>query len=160
MCINSGTFSIQHHTNIERISYSLPITDEFKSALLNSLKTGKTVKIVHAVKIRPVDQWFGWLAEKKYTKYYRYNLINNQYYVGVRKDKLKPITNVNKLLNNVTGLKNAPFLPKNVLQKDNAYEIDFTITINPVEENTSPLLLFKGERLKERLHSAVHYIDK
>jgi len=160
MCIDSGTYAIEHHTNIDKISYKLPITDEFKTVLLSALKTGKTVKVVHTVKIRPIDQWFGWLAEKKYTKYYKYNLINNQYYIGVKKDKLKPVSSEQKLLNNVTGLKNAPFLPKNVLQKDNSYIIDFTITINPLEEGSSPLLLFKGERLKERLHSAVHYTDK
>lgn len=161
ICLNSGTYSIEHHTNIEKISYKLPITTEFKTAFLSSLKAGKTVKIVHKVKIRPVDKWFGWLTEKKYTKYYKYNLINNQYYVGVKNDRMNPAVSVNEVLKDATALKNAPFLPKNILLKGNAYELDFTITINPADENSSSaLLLFKGDGLKERLHSAVHYIDK
>ncbi|PPR09243.1 MAG: hypothetical protein CFH44_00424 [Proteobacteria bacterium] len=157
----SGRFAIEHHTNSDNITYNLPITAEFKNAFESALKTGKVVSIVHKVKIRPVDQWIGWLAEKKYTKYYKYNLINNQYYIGVKKDKLRPTASAKNLFNNATGLINAPFLPKNVLQKGNAYEIDFTISINPIEEeSSSKFLLFKGEGLKERLHSAVHYIDK
>tara|TARA_Y100001960_G_scaffold333378_1_gene438178 strand:- start:3636 stop:4175 length:540 start_codon:yes stop_codon:yes gene_type:complete len=161
IALNSGTFAIEHHTNHEKINYKLPLTTEFKDAFTNSLKTGKTVKVVHSVKIRPVDKWFGWLAEKNYTKYYKYNLINNQYFVGVKADKLSPATSLKDILKDVTGLKNAPFLPKNVLVKGNAYEIDFTISINPIDEGkSSALLLFKGESLKERLHSAVHYIDK
>lgn len=161
ICLNSGTFAIEHHTNHEKISYKLPITTEFKSAFLNTLKTGNTVKVQHKVKIRSVDQWFGWMAEKNYTKYYKYNLINNQYYVGVKKDKLRQAISQQEVLKDVTALKNAPFLPKNVLKKGNAYELDFTVSINPLDKsNSSSLLLFKGEGLKERLHSAVHYIDK
>lgn len=161
IAINSGTFNIEHHTAVEKINYKLPITVEFKNALLHTLKTGNTVKIVHKVKIRPVDQWFGWLAEKSYTKYYKYNLINDQYYVGVKRDKLYPATSQKEVLQDVTGLKGAPFLPKNILEKEQAYELDFTISINPLDKSkSSALLLFKGEGLKERLHSAVHYIDK
>lgn len=161
IALNSGTFAIEHHSSAEKISYKLPMTQEFKDAFVNTLKTGKTVKVVHSVKIRPVDQWFGWLTEKKYTKYYKYNLINNQYFIGIKQNKLSPAISLNEILKDVTGLKNAPFLPKRVLQKDSAYEIDFTISINPIQETkSSALLLFKGNGLKERLHSAVHYIDK
>lgn len=162
LCMEDGTFAIEHHTNREEITYKLPITTEFQQAFLGSLKTGNLVKVVHKVKIRPVDRWFGWLSEKNYTKYYKYNTINNQYYVGVKKDRLNTISSKEKLLKNVTALNNAPFLPKKVLHKGNAYEIDFTITINPTDDDSSStnLLLFKGNSLKERLHSAVHYIDK
>ena len=157
--IESGTFSIVHKSNREEINYHLPITGDFQVAFLNALKTGSVVKVAHKVKIRPVNQWIGWLAEKKYVKYYKYNLINDQYYAGVTEYRLRPVPSVTDLFEDVISLNNAPFLPLNILQKGSAYEIDFTITINPAEENIG-LLLFKGDRLKERLHGAVHYINK
>lgn len=158
--LDIGTFKIEHNKHTEVLSYKLPITQEFKKTFVDTLKTGKTVKVLHKVKIRPVDQWFGWLAEKNYTKYYKYNLINNQYFVGVNPTNLKPVISMQSIVDDITGIKNAPFLPSNVLAKDKAYEIDFTISINPIEQKSSNLLLFKGEGLKERLHSAVHYINK
>lgn len=162
IALNSGEFSIEHKTNREEINYFLPLTADFQNLFLNAIKTGETVKVLHTVKIRPVNQWFGWLAEKNYAKYYKYDLINNQYYIGVKPTKLKPVESMQAILNDVTMLKNAPFLPKNILKKGNAYEIDFNISINPIDESSSiteKFLLFKGDGLKERLHSAVHYID-
>lgn len=156
--VKSGAFSVAHKTNREEISYQLPITGDFQVAFLNALKTGKVVRVVHTVKIRPVDQWIGWLAKKKYTKYYKYSLINNRYYIGVKETSLKEVASIKEVFADVTSLNNAPFLPLNVLQKGHAYEINFDIVINPADENFG--LLFKGDRLKERLHSAVHYIDK
>ncbi|MCP4355311.1 MAG: hypothetical protein GY793_06695 [Proteobacteria bacterium] len=155
----AGTFSVVHKTNREEINYHLPITGDFQVAFLNALKTGKVVKIAHKVKIRPVSQWIGWLAEKKYVKYYKYNLINDQYYVGVSENRLKQVPSIKDVFKDVTSLNDAPFLPLNILQRGNAYEIDFTIIINPADDNMG-LLLFKGDRLKERLHGAVHYINK
>lgn len=160
--IEAGKYAIEHHTSREEISYNLDMNTEFKTAFLAALNTGNVVKVVHKVKIRSVDQWVGWLTEKRYTKYYKYNTINNQYYIGTKEDSLKPVASQEQLLENVTVLKNAPFLPKNVLQKGTAYEIDFTITINPIDEDSfgAKLLLFKGDGLKERIHSAVIYLDK
>jgi len=153
-----GTFSIAHKPNREEINYKLPITGDFQVAFLNALKTGNIVKVVHKVKIRPVDKWIGWLAEKKYVKYYKYNLINDQYYIGVNPNRLRMVASVTDTFEDATSLNNAPFLPKNILHTGKAYEIDFTITINPADEKTG-LLLFKGNNLKERLHGAVHYIN-
>lgn len=159
VAVHSGAFSIVHQTNREELSYNLPITGEFQIAFLNALKTGDLVKVVHRVKIRPVNQWFGWLAEKQYVKFYKYDLIGDQYYIGVKDDDLKPVPSIKILIDDITALNSVPFLPKNILKIGNAYEINFDIIINPTEDSIGTLL-FTGDRLKERLSSAVHYINK
>ena len=159
--VNSGKFFVAHTDSREEINYNINVNPDFKNNFISSLKTGNIVTVEHIVKIRPVSQWLGWLAEKRYVKYYKYNLMNGQYYIGVKKDRLIPIDSIETAINDLGVLKNTPFLPKNVLQKNHAYVIDFKITINPVDESMlNSILPFSHKLLQESIHGAVHYIDK